>query len=257
MKTILIFLVIPLFLELSVNAQLHLPDVVNKGPGSINSKPLVNYHAETQLEKTTLKEWHTLASPSSEAVLQTSIACDGSDMVIFYREPDYSINIDRGVIKKWKGTYWENFAGASNQCHSPDIDIENSVVVATWYTDAYDYGYGSNINGPWVTFTGTFLQNQYFPRAAMAMGFPYMSFTCKYSDGMPGSYDMLHIRSIIGVGRKIELRGGWRETYTSVGMKTDIAGDDNAWYCTFTQNGFLYVDKGAVIDGQSRYTDPG
>ncbi len=235
MKAILIILATPLFLAISVEAQIHLPHKDNSQPGLINYKYSIHNKAENQLDETSVKQWNTLASPSSETVLQTSIASDGSEMVIFYREPDYSLNIDKGVIQKWGGSSWSPMAGASNQCHSPDIDIDGSVVVATWYTDGYDYGYGSNINGPWVSFTGTFLQNQYYPRAAMAMGLPYMSFTCKYSDGMPGSYDMLHIRSIIGVGDRIELQGGWRVVYADVNMKTDITGDDDAWYCAYVQ----------------------
>lgn len=257
MKSILVFLVISLLSGISAKAQLHLPNPDKCQPGLINAKHIVNYNANSKLKEASLNNWYSMASPTSETVLQTSIASDGSALVIFYREPDYSINLDKGIIKKWNGNTWSNFAGVTNQCHSPDIDIDGSVVVATWYTDGYDYGYGSNINGPWVSFTGTFLQNQYFPRAAMAMGFPYMSFTCKYSDGMPSSYDMLHIRSIIGVGKKTELKGGWREIYTNVGMNTDIAGDDNAWYCAYIQQKFLYVDKGTVIDGISNYTDLG
>lgn len=257
MRTILFFIALAVFPGTGLPAQIRLPEKNNDREGLLGCKHQPGTGKEYQTTGTSLIQWYALPSPSAGPVTQTSIACDGSDMVIFYREPAPSLNIDMGPIKKWQGSYWSDFAGATNQCHSPDVDIEGSVVVATWYTDAYDYGYGSNINGPWVSFTGTMLQNQYYPRAAMAMGFPYMSFTCKYSDGMPSMYDMLHIRSIIGVGDKIELRGGWRVPYLSVGMKTDITGDEHAWYCVYIQQEFLYVDKGAVVDGRSEYTDLG
>jgi hypothetical protein len=130
-------------------------------------------------------------------------------------------------------------------------------MVTTWNNDGYDYGYGTNINGNWVSMTGTLLNNQWFPRASMAMGLPYMSFACMYSDGMPSSYYMLHIRSIVGTGDRIELNGGWTVTYTSVGLKTDITGDENAWYCVFSQQEFLYVMKGSVEDGVKEYSDLG
>ena len=131
------------------------------------------------------------------------------------------------------------------------------MAVATWYDDGYDYGYGTNVNGPWVVKSGIYLVKQWFPRAAMAMGLPYMSFASKYSDGMATSYDMLHIKSIVGVGEQIELNGGWRVTYTSVGLRTDITGDDDAWYCAFSQQQYLYVDKGAIVNSQKEYSELG
>jgi hypothetical protein len=68
---------------------------------------------------------------------------------------------------------------------------------------------------------------------------------------------MLHIRSLVGVGDQIELNGGWRVTFTSVGLRTDITGDDDAWYCAFSQQGFLYVDKGAIVNSQKEYSELG
>ncbi len=257
MKTILFFSAVFLFLcaELSI-AQIHIPDANSDQNGLLKSRQFSATNAKNSIE-VSLDQWYTLPSPSNETVTQVSIACDESEMVIFYREPDYSLNIDKGPIKKWTGINWNGFAGTSNQCHNPDVDIDGSVVVATWFTDAYDYGYGSNINGPWVSFTGTLLSNQYYPRAAMAMGLPYMSFSCRYSDGMPSSYLMLHVKHIVGPGADIELNGGWRFTYTDIGMKTDLTGDNNAWYCVYTQQGYLLVDKGSIVDGNSKYTDLG
>lgn len=257
MNTNLFSLVIFLFAGFGLTAQIHLPDIKNDPSGLLKIKHQNIFQAEDMLKKSYDLQWYDLPSPSNESVLQASIACDGSEMVVFYREPDYSINIDKGVIKKWQVNDWVNFAGATNQCHAPDIDIDGTIISAAWFTDAYDYGHGSNINGPWVSFSGTLLMNQNNPRSAMAMGLPYMSFACRYSDGMPSSYMMLHIVNIIGGGATIELNGGWRVLYTDVGLKTDIAGDENAWYCVYKQQEFLYVDKGSVVSGQSQYTDLG
>jgi len=237
-------------------AQIHLPDAhpVQNGlltPGKFDSKS-IKHASEGKLV-----QWHTLPSPSDAQVTQVSLASDGSDMVIFYREPDYSLNIDRGPIKKWNRNTWDVFAGATNQCHDPDIDIADGVVVATWNDDSYDYGYGTNINGPWVNMTGTYLMKQWYPRAAMAMGLPYMSFSCRYSDGMPVSNMMLHIKHIVGPGADIELNGGWRFPYYDVDMKTDLTGDENAWYCAYTQQGYVLVDKGSLEQGVKSYTDLG
>ena len=207
--------------------------------------------------KSTNLQWYTLPSPTLDEVTEASIAGDGPVLVIFYHKPRPTLNTDEGIVEKWTGTSWSNVAQATNQCHYPDIDVSGSVVVTTWNDDGNDYGYGTNINGNWVSLTGTLLYKQWYPRATMAMGFPYMSFTCKYSDGMPSTYDMLHIKSPVGVGDKIELNGGWSVTYTSVGSKTDITGDENAWYCVFSQQQFLYVKKGSVQDGTREYAELG
>jgi len=237
-------------------AQIQLPDTATLrgallGPAQFASIALKNAPAGK------LDKWYSLPSPSDEKVTEVSIACDNSEMVIFYREPDYSLNLDKGPVKKWNGRGWDGFAGATNQCHYPDIDIADGIVVATWYDDSYDYGYGTNINGPWVSMFGTYLNKQWYPRASMAMGLPYMSFICRYSDGMPSSYLMLHVKHIVGPGDDIELNGGWRFIYNDVGMKTDITGDENAWYCVYSQQGYLLVDKGSIEDGASVYTDLG
>jgi hypothetical protein len=210
--------------------------------------------AKIDLKETTDSQWHSLPSPASEAVPEASITCDGSEMFIYYRVPQPSMNNDEGLVKKWGGQSWLQYASLTNQCHSPDIDNRGSVFSATCYDDGNDYVYSSNINGPVVNFVGTYLMHQYNPRAAMAMGFPYMSFACNYSDGMPYSNTMLHAISPLGSGIKAEINGGWRIIDYDVGLKTDIAGDDNAWYCVYIQNEYLYVDKGDVVGGQSQYT---
>jgi len=202
-------------------------------------------------------QWHNLPSPTQDVVTETSLAGDGNMLVLFYRKPQLSLNIDEGIVERWTGSGWATIAHATNQCHYPDIDVKGSHIVATWNDDGYDYGYGTNINGNWVSMTGTLLNKQWFPRASMAMGLPYMSFACMYSDGMPSNYYMLHIRSIVGTGDRIELNGGWTVTYTSVGLKTDITGDANAWYCVFSQQEFLYVMKGSVPNGVREYSDLG
>ncbi len=238
-------------------AQIHLP-VLNDNPAGLEIKKTQNVKNDLNLPaESTDFQWFSFPSPTLDGVTQASIAGDGSEMVIHYRKPLPSLNIDEGILEKWTGNDWVVQASLSNECHEPDVDIDGSVVVATWYDDGYDYGYGTNVNGNWVSMTGTYLVSQWFPRAAMAMGLPYMSFTCKYSDGQATSYDMLHIRSIVGVGEQIELNGGWRVTYTSVGLRTDITGDDDAWYCVFSQQEFLYVMKGAIVNGIKQYTDLG
>jgi len=257
MKKIPFLLTMLLLTSIGIVAQLHLPTTIIDSSGNLNVKDQNISGKADKFKSTSDLQWFTLPSITDEVVLQASIACDGSEMVIFYREPDYSINTDPGIIKKWDEDHWVDYAGITAQCHTPDIDIDGTIMSASWYTDAYDYGHGSNINGPWVSFSGTLLMDQNNPRATMAMGLPYMSFACRYSDGMPTSYMMLHIVHIIGSGPTIELNGGWRVLYTDVGMKTDIAGDDNAWYCVYSQQEFLYVDKGSIIGGQSQYTDLG
>ena len=238
-------------------AQIHLP-VSNEGSVGLKIKnsPVLKHEFKHPVESADF-QWHPFTSPTLDGVTQASIAGDGSELIVHYRKPNPSLNIDEGIVEKWTGSDWAIQANLSNQCHEPDVDIDGSVVVATWYDDGYDYGYGTNVNGPWVSMTGTYLVKQWFPRAAMAMGLPYMSFASKYSDGVATSYDMLHIKSIVGVGEQIELNGGWRVTYTSVGLRTDITGDDNAWYCAFSQQEFLYVDKGAIVNSQKEYSELG
>jgi len=238
-------------------AQIHLPDPDADPVGlRIKHDPILKHELIHPLESADF-QWQPFPSPTPDGVPQASIAGDGSELVIYYRKPRPSLNIDEGTVEKWTGSDWAVQANLSNECHEPDVDIDGTMVVATWYDDGYDYGYGTNVNGNWVSMTGTYLVKQWFPRAAMAMGLPYMSFASKYSDGMATSYDMLHIKSIVGVGEQIELNGGWRVTYTSVGLRTDITGDDDAWYCAFSQQQFLYVDKGAIVDKQKEYSELG
>ena len=209
-------------------AQIYLP-VSKEGPAGLKIKndPILKHELHHPVESADF-QWQPFPSPTLDGVTQASIAGDGTELMVHYRKPRPSLNIDEGIVEKWTGSDWAVQANLSNQCHEPDVDIDGSVVVATWYDDGYDYGYGTNVNGSWVSMTGTYLVKQWFPRAAMAMGLPYMSFASKYSDGVATSYDMLHIKSIVGVGEQIELNGGWRVTYTSVGLRTDITGDDDA-----------------------------
>jgi hypothetical protein len=255
-KQILISAVI-LFPVSGLMAQVQIPKLTDSPAGlEIKKSPDLKSELSHPAELTDFN-WYSFPSPTIEPVTQASIACDGSEMMVFYRKPRPSLNTDEGIVEKWTGNSWANVAHATNECHEPDIDINGSVVVTTWNDDGNDYGYGTNINGPWVSMTGTLLYKQWYPRAAMAMGLPYMSFTCKYSDGQPFNYDMLHIRSLIGAGDRIELNGGWSVTYSSVGMRTDITGDENAWYCVFSQQQFLYVKKGAIVDGVKEHSELG
>ncbi|KPL26485.1 MAG: hypothetical protein AMS23_01565 [Bacteroides sp. SM1_62] len=257
MRKRILTITIILLIGSDIVAQIHMPALKDSRAGlEIKQDPTLKNDLIRPVESTDF-QWHSFPSPTTDGVTQACIASDGSEMVIHYRKPRPSLNIDEGIVEKWTGSNWAVQANLSNECHEPDVDIDGSVVVATWYDDGYDYGYGTNVNGNWVTFTGTYLVSQWFPRAAMAMGLPYMSFTSKYSDGVATNYDMLHIRNIVGVGEQIELNGGWRVTYTSVGLRTDITGDDDAWYCVFSQQEYLYVMKGAIVNGTKEYTDLG
>ena len=257
MKKRLLIIAVILISGFEVIGQIHLP-VLKDGPAGLKIKnaPILKHDLNHPVEPADF-QWYPLPSPSAEEVTQNSIACDGSEMVIFYRKPRPSLNSDEGPVKKWTGSAWSNWAHLTNQCHEPDIDIKGSVAVATWNDDSDDYGYGTNVNGPWVSFTGTYLVDQWFPRAAMAMGLPYMSFASRYTDGHATSFMMLHIKSIVGVGEQIELNGGWTVTSTSVGLRTDIIGDENAWYCVFSQQQFLYVMKGSIVNSSKEYSDLG
>ncbi len=257
MKKKILTLAIILITSSGLMAQIQLP-VANEDPAGlkIRNAPILKHDISHPVESADF-QWQPFPSPTLDGVTQTSIAGDVSELVIHYRKPRPELNLDEGIVEKWTGSDWAVQTNLSNQCHEPDIDIDGSVAVATWYDDGYDYGYGTNVNGPWVSITGTYLVKQWFPRATMAMGLPYMSFASKYSDGMATSYDMLHIKSIVGVGEQIELNGGWRVTYTSVGLRTDITGDDDAWYCAFSQQQYLYVDKGAIVNSQKEYSELG
>ena len=254
------FTIIPALLISSVlitSAQIKSP-VAGSGTAGLEIKARTNStHAKQALKDPNDFQWYALPSPTQDDVTETSLAGDGGTLVVFYRKPRPSLNTDEGIVERWTGTNWVTEAHVTNQCHHPDIDIKGSDMVTTWNDDGYDYGYGTNINGNWVSMTGTLLNKQWYPRASMAMGLPYMSFACMYSDGMPSNYYMLHIRSIVGTGDRIELNGGWTVTFTSVGLRTDITGDADAWYCVFSQQEFLYVMKGSVLDGVREYTDLG
>ena len=257
MKQIMIIIATLLIPAPGLMAQIRLPELDDRPAGLIPKKSDKLKHGMAYPPELNDFQWRSFPVPTTDEVTQASVAGDGSELVIHYRKPRPSLNIDEGIVDKWTGGQWAVQANLSNQCHEPDVDIDGSIVVATWYDDGYDFGYGTNVNGNWVSLTGTYLTKQWFPRAAMAMGFPYMSFACKYSDGMATNYDMLHILSPVGVGEKIELNGGWRVIYTSVGMRTHITGDDQAWYCVFSQQEFLYVMKGAIVDSQKEYADLG
>jgi hypothetical protein len=242
---------------LTTSAQIKSPVTANGNAGlEIKTGNTSEYAKQVPYESYDF-QWYALPSPTQDGVTETSLAGDGSTLIVFYRKPRPSLNTDEGIVERWTGSNWASVANVTNQCHYPDVDVEGSAIVATWNDDGYDYGYGTNINGNWVSMTGTLLNKQWYPRASMAMGLPYMSFACMYSDGMPSNYYMLHIHSLVGTGDRIELNGGWTVTYTSVGLKTDITGDADAWYCVFSQQEFLYVLKGSVQDGVKEYTDLG
>jgi len=189
-------------------------------------------------------EWSSMGAVAQTSVSQASIASDGTNLLVFYRYPNVSLNLDEGIIKKWNGSSWVQLYHVTNQCHDPDIAVDGSLISASWHTDLHDLGFGTNANGPWVSTVSTKLQHQWGSTVAIAKGRAYVTYACRYSDGYPSSYMMLHIKSPIGTsGTQLELNGGWREPYISVGMTPSITGNSSFWYVVSTQNGWLSVQK--------------
>ena len=191
-----------------------------------------------------LGEWISFDAVTPTSVSQASIASDGTNLLVFYRYPNVSLNLDEGIIKKWNGSSWVQLYHVTNQCHDPDIAVDGSLIAASWHTELHDLGFGTNANGPWVSTVSTKLQHQWGSTVAIAKNRAYVTYACRYSDGMPFSYMMLHVKSPIGTsGTKLELDGGWRDTGVNVGTGPAITGDDNFWYVVSTQNGWLSVQK--------------
>lgn len=92
-----------------------------------------------------------------------------------------------------------------------------------WETDGTEYGYSSNVNGPWVSLEGTSLVHCFGARVAVAQGRGYLTYAARYSDDQPYSYMMLYIHSPLGPGTAAELNGGWSVIYHDVGTSPDIA----------------------------------
>lgn len=191
-----------------------------------------------------LAEWSSLGAVTQTSVSQASIASDGTNLLVFYRYPHVSLNLDEGIIKKWNGSSWVQLYHVTNECHDPDIAADGNLIAASWHTDVHDLGFGTNANGSWVSTVSTKLQHQWGSTVAIAKNRAYVAYACRYSDGMPFSYMMLHVKSPIGTsGTQLELDGGWREPYISVGTDPAITGNDNYWYVVSTQNGWLSVQK--------------
>jgi hypothetical protein len=191
-----------------------------------------------------LAEWSSFDAVTQTSVSQASIASDGTNLLVFYRYHNVSLNLDEGIIKKWNGSSWVQLYHVTNQCHDPDIAVDGSLIAASWYTDSYDLGFGTNANGPWVSTVSTRLQHQWGSTVAIAKNRAYVTYACRYSDGIPSSYMMLHVKSPIGTsGTQLELDGGWRQPWVNVGTDPAITGDDNFWYVVSTQNGWLSVQK--------------
>ncbi len=201
--------------------------------------------------------WQSLGPVTSYSVSQCSVAGDATDLYVFYREPRPDLNQDQGIVKQWSADGWSTFSQPTAECHNPDIDVEGSLVVAGWETDSYDHGFGSNANGPWVSFTGTILSSQFGTRVAIAQHRGYVTYAARYSDGQPFSYMMLHIDSPLGPGTACTLDGGWRVLYKDVGTSPQIAGDENSWLSLSTQGGWIYASKGYVSAGTPSQTDLG
>ena len=188
--------------------------------------------------------WIPLDAVTQTSVSQASIASDGTNLLVFYRYPNVSLNLDEGIIKKWNGNSWVQQYHVTNECHDPDIAVDGDLIAASWHTDVHDLGFGTNANGPWVSTVSTKLQHQWGATVAIAKNRAYVTYACRYSDGMPSTYMMLHIKSPIGTsGTQLELNGGWRTPYVSVGTDPAITGDDNYWYVVSTQNGWLSIQK--------------
>ena len=205
-----------------------------------------NKSAPLSKSENILSEWVSLGEVTTANVTQASLASDGNRLLVHFLQPDASINLDKGLISEWTGTEWSQIANLSNQCHAPDVAVNGELVSASWYDDSHDYGFGTNINGSFTSITGNLLSSQYGMTTAIAHNRPYIVYACRYSDGMPSNYMMLHIKSPIGTGAAVELNGGWRVIYTSVGTDPSITGDEEAWYVVFRQGEFLYVMKGSL-----------
>ena len=189
-------------------------------------------------------QWSSMGTVAQTSVSQASIASDGTNLLVFYRYPNVSLNLDEGIIKKWNGSSWVQLYHPTNECHDPDIAVDGSLISASWHTDLHDLGFGTNANGPWVSTVSTRLYHQYGSTVAIAKGRAYVTFACRYSDGQPYNYMMLHVKSPIGTtGTQLELDGGWRATFTDVGMTPSITGNSSFWYVVSTQQGWLSVQR--------------
>ena len=111
--------------------------------------------------------WISFNAVTSTNVSQASIASDGTNLLVFYRYPNVSLNIDEGHIKKWNGSSWVTLYYVTSQCHDPDIAVEGNLIAACWHTDIHDLGFGTNANGSWVSTVSTKLQHQ---RPTVAIG---------------------------------------------------------------------------------------
>lgn len=201
--------------------------------------------------------WVSFGQVHDQDVTEVSLASDGTRLLTYFHQPNPSLNLDEGIVKEWTGGSWGTIAHLTNECHGPDVAVKGDLAAASCYDDGNDYVYSSNVNGPWVTFVGTLLYNQWGPKVAIAMDQPYMVFVCRYSDGTPFSWTMLHVKSPLGPGTKVEENGSWRDVYVDVGHDAAITGDDDAWYVAFYQGRNLYVEKGYLVNGQRDYDDIG
>ena len=48
-------------------------------------------------------EWSSIGAVTQTSVSQASIASDGTNLLVFYRYPNVSLNLDEGIIKKCNG----------------------------------------------------------------------------------------------------------------------------------------------------------
>ena len=227
------------------------------GKGFRGRVPGGNVSALTSMPETILSAWISLGPVTQNEVMEASLASDGTRLLTFFRQPEPSLNLDGGILKEWTGSGWIDLARLTSQCHDPDVAVKGNLGVACWSDDGNDYGFGSNINGPWVSLTGTLLKLQWGMTVAIAQNRPYMTFASRYSDGQPFPYMMLHIISPLGAGKSAELHGGWRDINIDVGTDPAIAGGASGWYVVFRQGSNLYVKKGYTSGEQSFREDVG
>ena len=205
-------------------------------------------------QKTSFGDWVALPKATNSTntyVTQAAITGDGTNLFVFYRSPDPSLNIDNGIVMKWNQqtpASWSTEASVTNQCHNPDIAAKGDLVICSWHHDNYDMGWASNANGRWVTTQSTALVKQWNPAVAIAKKCVYLTYTQKESDGTPKTWSYLHVKCPIGCSGVKELNGGWREAYVSV-TNSAITGDDNYWYVVSIQNGWLTVQKDYLYYG--------
>lgn len=175
-------------------------------------------------------------------VTQASISGDESSLYVFYREPDYGLNIDKGILKYLNNSRWVIKANLTNECHQPDIAIKGNQISAIWQDDSLDAYYAyTTADGTLMKSFYSLMRHQYGVSAAIAKGVPYTCFAALYDNNGPTTTMRLHVRNNRG---EDQMLGGWGgPALKSIGSDPSMTGDDNYWYSVATYGGNVYVKK--------------